>query len=153
MKPAKTIHSGTGEDGTPDDVRGPEPHSSGVRNPEPLDPPTIGIEAPDPPGAQSANAASNGHWLHDEFGPRTYVAPLVGAEDEPHEDLVRQIAEALELQLGDLPEWADQAIHVRRLEGELRLVGFVSSDVIRRAAERCATGVTTEPVRNDLVVR
>jgi hypothetical protein len=155
MKPVKPhhVHSGTGEGATPADKRGPASPASGVRNPDPVTPVTAGRPLPSDPIPQDDNPATNGYWLRDDVGPRSYVAPLVNAPKESEDDPVRQIAEALELQLGTLPDWPDQTIHVRRLEGELRLVGFVTSEVMRRAAERCAEGATAEACRNDLVVR
>lgn len=150
MKPARphVIDSGTGEGRTPGDARGPESLDLTIRNPEPVDPVTQGVTVPWDLVAQDDNAASNGFWLHDAAGPRVYVAPV--GEDDPE---IRAVAEAIAVQLGAQPDWDRQAIHVRRIEGELRLVGLVTSGVMARAAERCAAGVAGGPVRNDLELR
>jgi hypothetical protein len=153
MKPATPvdqIHSGTGEGATPGDGRGPASPGSDVRNPQPLPPDPSDQATPAPVLVADEGPTLNGYWQHDDAGPGAYVP---GGGDRDDRAITDRIAQALDTQLGTLPDWSAQSIHVRHDDGGLRLVGFVTSDVIRRAAERCASAAAAGPVINDLQLR
>lgn len=159
--PATDVHSGTGTTGpattgrTPGDARGPESPASPVRNPVPLaSGESAARPAPDhPAAAEDDSPNATGYWQHDESGPAAYVPPLVKGEttDDSHD--LAHLAEALSLQLGTLPDWEAQSVHLRRVDGRLELFGIVTSEVIRRAAHRCVAQTSGEEVENTLAVR
>jgi hypothetical protein len=146
------IHSGTGDGPTPGDDRGPASPASAVRNPQPLPADIAPMSRPALPDAEDDSPDGQGYWQHDSAGPRAYVPPMLG-ETPPPDDTLREIGEALSLLVGTLPDPGDQSIHLRRINGQLHLVGLVTSDVVRRAAHRCVQSLTAEPVVDDLALR
>jgi hypothetical protein len=157
--PATEVHSGTGTSGapvarTPDDAHGPESPASPVRNPVPLPDPADPRPAPHAAAAADDDSPTGeGYWQHDESGPAAYVPPLVKGPDSDDSHDLRHLAEALSLQLGTLPDWEAQSVHLRRVDGRLELFGIVTSEVIRRAAQRCVEQESGETVENTLVLR
>lgn len=105
-----------------------------------------------PPGGRSpANAASNGYWLHDEAGPRGYVAPDArAAEGQDLADLLTEIDDQLAL----LPDAVTSRLHVAAEDGRIVLSGSVGSAEARRRAGAHAVAAAGEvPVENRLTVR
>jgi hypothetical protein len=81
-KSDQVIHTDTGVD---DDIPG-KPRSA-IRNPDLAeDAETIAVQATDMPvdfGDATNNAASNGYWIHDTYGPRWYVPDTADNDDGP----------------------------------------------------------------------
>lgn len=99
------------------------------------------------------NPSSGSHWQHDAAGPSRLVTP--GGETGPSEadtahDAAFRVTQALAAQLATQCDWQSQRIRVEQDGRGLVLEGSVTSDVIARAAERCARAETDLPVRNAL---
>jgi hypothetical protein len=104
-------------------------------------------------GVDVGNPSSGSYWVRDDVGPSHLVTSRSGADDIVARDVAVQVSEALSAKLSGQCEWPDQAITVEVIEGEVFLTGTVTSDVISRAAQRCATAATDLPVRNALVLQ
>lgn len=87
----------------------------------------------------SANAASNGQWIHDAVGPRSYVAPDAPSPSAPApEDLVAAIQEQMTAVTG-----LDASQITIAVEADsVVLAGFVDSAEARRRAGACAVAVS-----------
>jgi hypothetical protein len=100
-------------------------------------------------GAGGANAAANGYWVHDEFGPRTYVAPDAEAPDGDIGGLIEAIGEQLAL----LPADETRRLHVTATGGRIVLFGQVPSvEARRRVGAHVVTAAGSIPVVNRLTV-
>jgi hypothetical protein len=108
-----------------------------LRNPELAHPMPRGRVVPGADGG-SANAASNGHWIHDAVGPRNYVAPDAPDASLPApEDLVAAIEEQMAAVTG-----LDTTRITIAIEADMVLLaGFVDSAEARRRAGACAVAV------------
>lgn len=98
-----------------------------------------------------ANAASNGYWLHDDLGPRAYVAPDAAAPPDGRslEDLIAEIEDKLAL----LPETETRRLHVAATGGRIVLSGIVgSADARRRVGAHVVAAAGEVPVENRLQV-
>lgn len=98
-----------------------------------------------------ANAASNGYWLHDDLGPRAYVAPDAAAPPDGRslEDLLAEIED----QLAMLPPEETRRLHVAASGGRVVLSGVVgSAEVRRRVGAHVVTAAGAVPVENRLQV-
>jgi hypothetical protein len=101
----------------------------------------------------SANAASNGHWMHDDVGPTDYIGP--DADALPGTELTaRQIVELIEERLGYMAGLDASRIHVSVTGGTVTLSGQVDSADARRRAGSCAVAAAEgAPVENRLTVQ
>ena len=98
-----------------------------------------------------ANAASNGYWLHDDFGPRAYVAP--DAAPLPAGRGLEDLMAAIEDRLALLPEAETRRVHVAATGGRLVLSGIVgSAEARRRVGARVVAAAGEVPVENRLQV-
>lgn len=87
----------------------------------------------------SANAASNGHWIHDAVGPRNYVGPDAPTPSAPAaQDLITAIEEQMAAVTG-----LDASRISIAVEGDsVVLAGFVDSAEARRRAGACAVAIS-----------
>ena len=99
-------------------------------------------------GVDVGNPSSGSYRVGDAIGPSHLVTPRSGTND----DVALQVSEALSVQLSALCDWPNQSVTAEVIEGEVFLTGSVTSDVISRAAERCAAGATDLPVCNALAL-
>jgi hypothetical protein len=100
-------------------------------------------------GAGGANAAANGYWVHDDIGPKTYVAPDAEA---PGGDIGGLIV-AIEEQLALLPADETRRLHVTATGGRIVLFGQVPSvEARRRVGAHVVTAAASIPVVNRLTV-
>jgi hypothetical protein len=100
-------------------------------------------------GAGGANAAANGYWVHDEIGPKTYVAP----DAEAPEGDIGGLLEGIEEQLALLPADETRRLHVTATGGRIVLFGQVPSvEARRRVGAHVVSAAGSIPVVNRLTV-
>lgn len=105
----------------------------------------------DGPQGGGANAASNGYWLHDDLGPRAYVAP--DADVPPDGRSLPDLIAEIEDQLALLPEEETRRLHVAATGGLLVLSGIVgSAEVRRRVGAHVVAAAGEVPVENRIQV-
>lgn len=96
------------------------------------------------------NAASNGHWIHDDYGPRDYVAPAPAETGtRPAADLIAAARAALSARATlDIDR-----IHLTVEGSTLTLAGFVASAAERyRAVAAVGAALRGVTVRDRLAV-
>ncbi len=92
----------------------------------------------------SNNAASNGYWVHDEIGPKHYVAPVAGAgsSDDGAGEIIGRIEAAL----------ARQQIDASRIQFSLDGGQVVLGGIARTAEESAKAGRAAGEVAGEWVV-
>ena len=98
-------------------------------------------------GGDAASTATNGHWIHDDVGPRRYVesetkAPQVVADGAA-------VVRGIEERLGGVAGLDAHRVHVALVEGRIVLSGRAADAEARRIIGRIAvSGAEGLPVEN-----
>lgn len=108
-----------------------------LRNPD-LARPAEQVGRPRATHLPGGSVASNGYWIHDQFGPRHYIgADVVVPEGRSPEELIEMIEERLETMAG----LDASRVHVSFDGDVLRLAGSVRDAQARRRVGACATAL------------
>ena len=98
----------------------------------------------------SNNAAANGYWIHDDTGPKHYVAPPdASSVDVNDADLITRIERVLE----NNTQLDASRVHVTLDNGFVKLIGIAGSEQESRLAEQAVKAAIGDiRVTNQLVV-